>query len=222
MRPVCKPLPGCHGPSTEVQMWSYSVRPGWVPRLWAQSTQPNDNESGGMCRGPQPTSTYNSKFPGADRDRSSLRAWGSNGFPKERFLSMDLTRICGRHVSMRNTGPQGPKHTLPSDFLKAAARWALLRLPLNQQRKKQYSLQRKWQEHGGWWLMLNSGNREEPNATSAWGAGTSGWKQGFILRAWKMPPLWGRKDGVEERLFQAAKRKLHSGLGKMPRGTTAP
>lgn len=76
-------------------------------------------------------------------DRSSLRAWGSNGFPKERFLSMDLTRICGRHVSVRNTGPQGPKQTLPSDFLKAAARWTLLRLPLNQQRKKQYSQQKK-------------------------------------------------------------------------------
>lgn len=55
----------------------------------------------------QDASTYVSKLPGADMDLSSLRAWGSNGFPKERFLSMDLTRIWGTDISMRNTGPPG-------------------------------------------------------------------------------------------------------------------
>lgn len=37
--------------------------------------------------------TYISKFPGADMDLSSRLVWTSNGFPKERFLSMAFTRI---------------------------------------------------------------------------------------------------------------------------------
>lgn len=37
--------------------------------------------------------TYISRFPGADMDLSSRLVWTSNGFPKERFLSMAFTRI---------------------------------------------------------------------------------------------------------------------------------
>lgn len=57
-------------------------------------------------------------------DRSSLRAWGSNGFPKERFLSMDLTRIWGGRVRVRDPGPQLPTH--PGGLLSDSWRGQLL------------------------------------------------------------------------------------------------
>lgn len=52
---------------------------------------------------PSPNPSFDSKLPGADMDLSSLRAWGSNGLPKERFLSMDLTRITVVQLGMSLT-----------------------------------------------------------------------------------------------------------------------
>lgn len=81
-----------HGPTRKVSKPSSSNSP---PVLCSnfQSTRQTANALSGH------DDTYGSRFPGADKDRSSLLL-PSNGFPKDRFRIIVLTKICKTRLEL--------------------------------------------------------------------------------------------------------------------------
>lgn len=80
--------------------WGY-FRPGICSMLPCIVREPLIAELAGLDVAGFAEATYVRRPPGADMDLSARLAWHSKGLLKERFLSMDLTRICSGHENRR-------------------------------------------------------------------------------------------------------------------------